>query len=334
MTRACILGLAGPSLTTREAAFFRDVQPWGFILFGRNIQTPEQVRDLTAALRNSVGRPDAPILIDQEGGRVQRLGPPHWPAYPPGKDYVRMDGADGRGRHLAWLGGRLIAGDLAALGINVDCAPVADVPVSGAHDVIGDRAFGSDPQQVARLARAMAEGLLAGGVLPVVKHIPGHGRARADSHKALPVVGASLAELEASDFEAFRLLADLPMAMTAHVVFSAVDPIDSATTSVRVINDIIRGAIGFQGLLLSDDLSMEALNGDLESRARRSLAAGCDLVLHCNGSLGEMRQVVSGVAELSGRGAERALLALARLTGTPEPFDAEAGRAQLASALR
>ena len=220
---ACILGCAGPLLTEAEKAFFADVRPWGFILFARNIETPDQVRALTAALRETVGRDDAPILIDQEGGRVQRLRPPRWPAYPPGGAYRGLP------RHLqhemARLGGRLIAHDLAALGINVDCAPVLDVPAPGGHEIIGDRAYGDTPGQVTELGRAFAEGLMAGAVLPVVKHVPGHGRAGADSHLELPVVEAARDELEACDFAPFKALSDMPMAMTAHVVFEVVyDP--------------------------------------------------------------------------------------------------------------
>jgi beta-N-acetylhexosaminidase len=333
VTLAAIFGLEGPRLLPAEAAFFAKVQPWGFILFGRNIETPDQVRALTAALRTCVGRPEAPILIDQEGGRVQRLGPPHWPAYPPGEVYGRLGDAAGAGPDFAWLGARLIAHDLAALGITVDCAPVADVPVRGAHDIIGDRAYGDTPDAVAALAGAFARGLMAGGVLPVVKHIPGHGRAGADSHKALPVVETALDELEATDFAAFRALKDLPMAMTAHVVFAALDPDQSATTSAKVIAEGIRGRIGFDGLLMSDDLSMDALSGSLASRARASLAAGCDVVLHCNGSLTEMAEVVSGTGLLTGRAAERAAAALAALPKTPPAFDVEAGRRRLAAAL-
>ncbi len=333
MTLAAIFGLEGPRLSPREAAFFAEARPWGFILFGRNIETPDQVRALTAALRTSVDRPDAPILIDQEGGRVQRLGPPHWPAYPPGEVYGRLRDAEGAGPDFAWLGARLIAHDLAALGITVDCAPVADVPVRGAHDIIGDRAYGDTPETVAALAGAFASGLMAGGVLPIVKHIPGHGRARADSHKALPVVETTLNELEATDFAAFRALKDLPMAMTAHVVFAALDPDQSATTSATVIEEVIRGRIGFDGLLMSDDLSMEALSGSLASRARASLAAGCDVVLHCNGSQSEMAEVASGTGLLAGRAAERARAALASLPPARQAFDLEAGRRRLASAL-
>jgi len=333
VTLAAIFGMAGPRLSPEETAFFRDAQPWGFILFGRNVESPDQVRALTSALRETVGRADAPILIDQEGGRVQRLRPPQWPAYPTGETYRHLRGTGLSARDFAWLGGRLIAADLAELGINVDCAPVADVPARGAHDVIGDRAFARDASEVVSLARAMAEGLIAGGVLPIIKHIPGHGRAGADSHKSLPIVDASLADLEGVDFAAFQGLADLPMAMTAHVVFTAVDPTRPATTSPVVIDQVVRKAIGFDGLLMSDDLSMEALSGDLRSRAETSLAAGCDVVLHCNGSMQEMTRVASATGELLGHAARRANAALATLPANLAPFDLGAGRACLDDAL-
>ncbi len=333
MTLAAIFGLEGPVLSPGEAAFFRDAQPWGFILFGRNIESPGQVRVLTSALRETVGRADAPILIDQEGGRVQRLRSPYWPTYPPGETYRRLRAPGMTARDFAWLGGRLIAADLADLGINVDCAPVADVPVRGAHDVIGDRAFAEEAHEVVGLARAMAEGLMAGGVLPIIKHVPGHGRAGADSHKSLPVVDATRADLDATDFAAFKGLADLPMAMTAHVVFAAVDPDNPATTSPKVIADVVRGAIGFDGLLMSDDLSMEALSGDLRDRAEASLAAGCDVVLHCNGSMAEMTRVASATGALEAKAATRAMAALAAAPARGAPFDVEAGRARLDLAL-
>src|SRR5215204_7506807 len=234
--RAFIAGCSGHSLTPDERAFFRAAEPWGFILFKRNIASPGQVKALTQALRECVAREDAPILIDQEGGRVQRMGPPHWPVYPPGRAYGRIAGNDPLyHREIARLGARLMAHDLRAVGINVDCVPVLDVPIAGAHDVIGDRAYGRDPETVALLGRAAAEGLIAGGVLPVIKHIPGHGRAAADSHHDLPVVEASRAELERQDFVPFRHLADMPLAMTAHVVYTALDLEHPATTSTTVM---------------------------------------------------------------------------------------------------
>lgn len=319
MTRACVFGCSGPTLTQAEADFFRDVEPWGFILFGRNIENPDQVRGLVEALRGTVGRSDAPVLIDQEGGRVARLRPPHWRRYPPAAAYAAMEPA--ARRDLARLGGRLIAQELSSLGINVDCAPVVDVARCGAHEIIGDRAYGPDPKSVSSLARAFAEGLIAGGVLPVIKHIPGHGRAMADSHLELPVVSSPRAELEACDFAAFRFLSDMPMAMTAHVVYAAIDPGEPATTSRAVIEEVIRRSIGFDGLLLSDDLSMQALSGDIAARARDALAAGCDMVIHCNGDLAEMTAVAEASGALAGRAAERAHAALARIAGRPEGLD-------------
>jgi beta-N-acetylhexosaminidase len=331
---AAILGCAGLTLSDEERAFFRDARPWGFILFRRNVESPDQVRALVDALRATVGRPDAPVLIDQEGGRVQRLGPPHWRRYPPGRAYGELPANDPLlRREIARLGARLMAHDLAVLGINVDCAPVLDVPHPGAHDVIGDRAYADDPEGVASLGRAACEGLIAGGVLPVIKHIPGHGRAMADSHQNLPVVDAAIEDLDARDFAPFRVLSDMPMAMSAHVIFSAIDPRRPATTSRKVMSGVIRKAIGFDGLVMSDDLSMKALSGDFTQRARASLSAGCDVVLHCNGDLGEMRAVIAGSKLLVGRSAQRARAALGRLARTPEPFDAAEGRARFDAAF-
>jgi beta-N-acetylhexosaminidase len=331
--RALIVGCAGPVLSPDEVAFFRDADPWGFILFKRNIETPAQVAALCAALRTSIGR-DAPILIDQEGGRVQRMGPPHWPRYPAGSLYGRLHPEDRAiRRELARIGARLIAHDLLSVGINVDCLPVLDVPVAGAHDVIGDRAYSRDPETVAILGRAAAEGLLAGGVCPVIKHIPGHGRALADSHHALPVVDASRDDLDAHDFLPFRALADMPLAMTAHVVYTALDPDRPATTSPKVMAEVIRGAIGYDGLVMSDDLSMEALSGTLRDRAEESLRAGCDVVLHCNGRLGEMIDVAAAAPILATVPLRRAEEALRRIRHAPEPFDPVDARARLDAAL-
>jgi beta-N-acetylhexosaminidase len=286
------------------------------------------------ALRRTVDRADAPVLIDQEGGRVQRLGPPHWPTYPPGRAYGRMAGNDPLvRRELTRLGARLMAHDLHQLGINVDCVPVLDVPVPGAHDVIGDRAYASDPQSIAIMGRAAAEGMIAGGVLPVIKHIPGHGRAGADSHLDLPVVDTPRAELSRTDFVPFRHLADMPLAMTAHVVYSAIDPKRPATTSAKVIRDVIRGEIGYDGLVMSDDLSMKALAGDFGDRTRASLRAGCDVVLHCNGDMAEMKPIAAATPALKGRARRRAEAALRRISHAPEPFDPVEGRARLDAAL-
>jgi beta-N-acetylhexosaminidase len=270
---------------------------------------------------------EAPVLVDQEGGRVQRLGPPHWPAYPPGARYGALYDRDpASGLAAARLGGHLIASDLRAVGIDTDCLPLADVPVPGSDTVIGDRAYGTEPGKVAAIAGAVAEGLLAGGVLPVLKHLPGHGRATADSHHRLPVVDTDRATLEATDFAAFRPLAGLPLGMTAHVVFSAIDRVQPATTSVTIVDQVIRGFIGFRGLLMSDDVSMGALSGAIAERSRAALAAGCDVVLHCNGDLGEMMQVAGAVPALAREPQKRAEAALA-CRAAPEDFDvAEARR--------
>ncbi len=306
-SKAMILGASGQTLTGEERSFFAGERPWGFIVFARNIAEPAQLRDLVAAMRDSVGNDAAPVFIDQEGGRVQRLRPPLAQNYPPASRLGALYRADAdAGLRAAWLMSRLHAFDLARYGIDADCLPVLDVPIEGAHDVIGDRAYGHDPDTVAALGRAAAEGLMAGGVLPVVKHIPGHGRAMADSHHALPRVETPVEELRAHDFAPFRALADMPMAMSAHVVYTAIDAERPATTSPKVIGDIIRGEIGFDGLLMSDDLSMKALSGDFAERARASLAAGCDVVLHCNGLMAEMRAVAGAVPPLSGEAGRRA----------------------------
>jgi len=300
VARAAILGCAGPVLETDEAAFFREADPLGFILFARNCQTPDQVRALVAALRESVGRADAPVLIDQEGGRVARLRPPHWRAAPAPARFGALAVRDPEGAaRAAWINARLMAAEMAALGITVDCTPLLDLGRPETHAVIGDRAFADDPATVAELGRAVCGGLLAGGVLPVVKHLPGHGRAREDSHEALPVVAADAATLAGSDFAPFAALAEAPWGMTAHVVYRVLDPARPATVSPEVIAGAIRGQIGFAGVLVSDDLSMKALSGDLATRAAEALAAGCDLVLHCNGDRAEMAAVLTGCAELA-----------------------------------
>ena len=310
--RAFICGLAGPTLSADEERFLRAAEPWGLIVFARNLESPVQLARLTASARNALGR-NAAILVDQEGGRVQRLGPPHWPSYPPGATYGRLyDQSAEKGERAAYIGACLIAADLVTVGIDVDCLPIADVPVAGASTIIGDRAYGQTPGKVAAIARCVAEGLLSRGVLPVLKHIPGHGRATIDSHGGLPIVETDRSTLEASDFAAFRPLADLPLGMTAHVVYTAIDHLAPATTSVTVIRDVIRGGINFSGLLMSDDISMGALSGSLESRSRAAIAAGCDLVLHCTGDLDEMAAVASSVPVLAGEASERAQAALDR----------------------
>ena len=332
--RAVVFGLAGPALGAEERRFFRATDPLGFILFARNIETPDQVRALTASLRETIGRADAPILIDQEGGRVQRLRPPHWRSGPPPARFGDAFARDPAGaKEAARLNHRLIAADLAQLGITVDCAPVLDVPVLGAHDVIGDRAFARSPAVVAELGRAAVAGLLAGGVIPVVKHIPGHGRAFADSHRELPKVVAARAELEATDFAPFQALSDAPWAMTAHVLYAALDPALPATQSKAVIGGIVRGAIGFAGVLVSDDLGMSALAGDFRARAGACLGAGCDVVLHCSGAMAEMRAVADGSSPLSPAAKKRIVAAEARRRKSLEPFDAAEARPRLDALL-
>lgn len=327
MSAPVIYGCLGKQLNEWERGFFRDADPFGFILFARNVEERAQIKTLVQDLRACVGR-KAPVLIDQEGGRVQRLKPPTWRQGLPAERFGKLAARDlPAARRAVFLNHRLIAADLAELGIDVDCAPVMDLRFPGAHDVIGDRSFGGDPVLVADLARAACDGLLAGGVLPIPKHIPGHGRALVDSHHDLPRCQASRAELEASDFLPFRLLRDQAWAMTAHVVYEAIDAENCATLSKKVIAEVIRGHIGFDGLLLSDDLSMQALSGTLKERAERSLAAGCDIVLHCNGKPEEMSQVQSGLSPMTE-------LALRR--GRPSPrahadFDLAKGLAQLAA---
>ena len=328
--RACILGLSGLELTAEERTFFADAQPLGFILFRRNVETPDQVRALVTDLKSCV-KHEPMVLIDQEGGRVRRLRPPHWPDYPPAARFAAVANDAEEERGLVRLGARLMAQDLFELGINVDCAPVLDVPQPGAHDIIGDRAYGQTPSDVAVMGRAVCEGLLAGGVLPVIKHIPGHGRAGADSHAALPVVDTPLEDILSVDFYPFQVNADMPLAMTAHVLYTAIDRKHPATTSKKCIR-LIRDTIGFDGLLMCDDLSMNALSGELTARARASVKAGCDVLLHCNGDLEQMREVLSETPKLKGRAKVRADAAMARLLRTPEPLGEDA-RARFDAAL-
>ncbi len=306
-SKAMILGCSGLTLTQEEIALYKAEQPWGFILFGRNIGDARQITDLVASMRGAVGRPDAPVLIDQEGGRVQRIRPPILQSYPNaqalGAIYLRDRE---QGLRAAWLMSRLHAFDLMRFGINVDCLPVLDVPVEGASNVIGNRAYGFDPKMVSEMGQAASDGLKAGGMLPVMKHIPGHGRGMVDSHHELPVVDVPLDDLDAHDFVPFRALNKELMGMSAHLVFNAIDPERPATTSRKVIDEIIRGRIGFDGLLMSDDSSMNALKGTLGERAANIVAGGCDIVLHCNGVMSEMLQVVKEVPPLTGRSLERA----------------------------
>jgi beta-N-acetylhexosaminidase len=306
LPRAAILGCAGLELTAGERAFFRDADPLGFIVFARNIDTPESTRRLIEELRSCVARADAPVLIDQEGGRVARLRPPHWRKAPPARLLGELYARDPEKGLLATrLNAHLLGADCASIGCDVDCLPVLDIAFPETHAVIGDRAYAAAPEPVAAMGRAAAEGLMAEGVMAVIKHIPGHGRAAVDSHLSLPEVAASRAELERTDFLPFRLLADLPWAMTAHVLYKAIDASAALTISARGVKGVIRDHIGFDGLLLSDDLSMEALGGTLGERAGRALAAGCDIALHCNGKMDEMRQVVAHTGPMTARAGQR-----------------------------
>jgi len=326
---AVVFGCAGPRLGDDERRFFRDADPLGFILFERNCAAPDQVCALVGELRAAVGRDDAPVLIDQEGGRVVRLKPPHWRPLPAAARLAHVYQCDAaRGVAAARLNARLIAAELHSLGITVDCAPVLDIPVFGSHPVIGDRALGTAPAAVAELGRAFCDGLLAGCVLPVIKHIPGHGRATVDSHHGLPTVAIGVAELERTDFAPFRALADMPVAMIAHVLYTALDPRHVGTVSADVICAAVRGAIGFDGLLVSDDLSMAALPGGLGERTAAALVAGCDVVLHCNADPEEMRVVAAAARPLTARALERLDRAQA-MRAAPPAFDAAAGVAEL-----
>jgi beta-N-acetylhexosaminidase len=329
MRSRSIYGLSGTAVTAAEAAFFSSAKPWGFILFARNIVDRAQVSALTRALRAIAAEENVPILIDQEGGRVARLKPPEWTARPPAGAFASIYALDPEAaREAVYLNARLIADDLSEVGINVDCAPILDVPADGSDPVIGDRAFGRDPTQVIALGRAFMEGLIEGGVLPVMKHAPGHGRANADSHLALPRVPTVAEELSATDFVTFRSLNQCPLAMTAHVIYEAFDSRRPATTSPRVIRDVIRGEIGFDGLLMSDDLSMKALSGPISARTKAALFAGCDVVLHCNGNMVEMEQVAKEAKPLEGTSLRRADHALAHLTNA-KAFDRAAAEQRL-----
>ena len=304
--RAVVLGCAGTALDAGERRFLAEADPAGFILFKRNCEAPEQTRALVAALRAAVARPDAPVFIDQEGGRVVRLGPPHWRAPPAPALLGALTEIDSAaGVRAAWLNARLVAADLCALGVTVNCVPVLDLRFPGASRVVGDRSLGTDPHLVATLGCAVADGLRAGGIVPAIKHLPGHGRAGGDSHAVLPRVEAPLEALQARDFVPFRALRDAPVGMTAHVCYAAIDPERPGTLSPTVIDEAIRGAIGFDGLLVSDDLSMGALTGPVGARAAAALAAGCDLALHCNGKRPEMEEVAAAAPRLDGRARER-----------------------------
>jgi beta-N-acetylhexosaminidase len=331
--KAAVVGLAGPELGVDERALFADADPLGFILFARNCYSPPQITALIADLRATVGRADAPILIDQEGGRVQRLQPPHWRVAPPAGVFGRLAAvSEADGVEAAWLNARLVAEELAALGITHDCWPVLDVPQPGADGVIGDRAFCDDPHRVAMLGRAVATGLMAGGIVPIIKHIPGHGRAMVDSHRKLPVVDTDHDRLRAIDFAPFAMLNDMPWAMTAHVVYRAIDPDRPATVSEPVIREAIRGEIGFEGVLVSDDLCVEALSGTHAERAQAALAAGCDVVLHCNGVHADTRAVLAECPPLSDAARARLDRPMAR-PSAPHPMVLANGRARLADLM-
>ncbi|MEO8651413.1 MAG: beta-N-acetylhexosaminidase [Hyphomicrobiaceae bacterium] len=333
MPTAFITGLAGPDLLPAERAFLAETRPAGIILFARNCQSHDQIRRLVGDARDAIGSDRALVLIDQEGGRVQRLRPPLGRALPPAASYGALYGADPEDAcRAAFLASRQTAADLFALGINTNCAPVLDVPVAGSHNVIGNRAYGATTAQVAALGAAVADGLMAGGVLPVMKHIPGHGRGMADSHHALPLVDTLRDVLQATDFSPFRALAHLPAAMTAHVLYSAIDAQNPATTSPTVIDQIIRKGIGFDGLLMSDDVSMKALSGSVGESATAALAAGCDVVLHCNGVLAEMEAVAASSPGLMGRALARLEAALAVLQRR-EPFEQHLAEAAIARVL-
>lgn len=330
---AVVFGCAGLQLTADETALFRDAKPAGYILFARNVDTPDQIRKLTDSFRELSGDENVPVLIDQEGGRVQRLRPPHWPDYPamrPFGDRARIDAEEAL--ECLRLNYRLIASDLAALGINVDCAPVLDLPVEGSHDIIGDRAFSNDPAIVANLGRAVCDGLIQGGVVPVIKHIPGHGRAFADSHKELPRVDTPLEELRRTDFAPFAALSDAPTGMTAHIVYAAIDPDGPGSASRKVVEDIIRGEIGFDGLLFSDDVCMKALSGPLDHRVASVLAAGCDLALHCDGAFDDMVAIAETCPPMRPDSLARLNSAMS-LADDSDDFDTEAAKRRISAFL-
>jgi beta-N-acetylhexosaminidase len=332
---ALISGCAGLSLTAEETKFFGKTNPWGLILFKRNCDSPEQISALTAQFRVAVGRKDAPVFIDQEGGRVQRLGPPNaaWRKYPSAAEFGKLyDRCPMLAFRTVRNSGRLMAEDLFNIGITSSCLPVLDVPQPGAHDVIGNRAYSLRPEHVISLAKLHTAGLMEGGILPVMKHIPGHGRSMVDSHLDLPLVNASRGELEQVDFMPFAAFADCPMAMTAHVVYTALDPHNPATLSRKIVKDVIRKTIGFSGLLMTDDLSMKALGGTFAEKAQRALAAGCDVLLHCNGVLAEMEEVAANAGALEGKALRRAKQAL-KARRKPLPFDKKAALKDLEAIL-
>lgn len=306
MFKPVISDVKGLEISADEKALFEEFRPFGFILFQRNCDNPKQVKSLVTQMKECLGNDNAPILIDQEGGRVARLRPPHWKRYPAAGVYSSLYETNPELATAAvQVHASLMAADLTALGINVDCFPDADIFYEGADKVIGDRSYGERPQKVAVLARAAAEGMISSGVIPVMKHLPGHGRADVDSHKILPVVNTKIDELRETDFIPFKRLNDLPCAMTAHVVFSDIDSEKCATISKKIIRNIIRKEIGFNGVLFSDDLSMRALSDDPAKNAANALKAGCDLAVHCNGTLEERRSVLKTVKALKEAEAQR-----------------------------
>lgn len=330
---AIIFGCGGVKLEPEERALFRIVRPLGYILFGRNCQRPEQVCELIDELREASGDLDTPILIDQEGGRVQRLGPPHWKRHPPAQIFGELARENlTAGAEAVRLAARLIASDLDPLGITVNCAPVLDLPAPGSHAIIGDRAFATDAKLTAELGRAFCEGLLDGGVLPVIKHIPGHGRATVDSHRELPRVEAAADALVAVDFAPFAALRDMPLAMTAHVLYAALDSDNPVTFSPTIIEGAIRGQIGFDGVLISDDISMNALPGSVAQRASRALGAGCDVALHCNGEIEEMERIAEAVGTASDLTVRRWADGMA-MRRVPAPFDTDVAERRLESLI-
>lgn len=331
--KAAIYGFSGLVLLQEEKDFFRANNPLGFILFARNCENKKQIRELTDSLREFTGRDDTLILIDQEGGRVRRLKPPHWRDVPAAGVFAKLAEKDiQKAKHAVYLNHRLMAYELSEIGVNVDCTPMLDISIAGSHDIVGDRSFGGSVEQVSELGRAACEGLLAGGILPVIKHIPGHGRAKADSHESLPEVNVSYDILSTTDFVPFINLADMPIAMTAHIKYSEIDNTESATLSKKAIN-IIREKIGFDGLLLTDDLSMKALTGGYALRAEKSISAGCDVILHCNGKMEEMEEIASTTPVLNGKAETRLKKAL-EFIKEPDSFDFEKGKAELNKLLK
>ncbi len=327
-TKAIIFGVSGKRLTEAEKIFFTEVRPFGFILFARNIDTPLQVKQLVAELRQTVGRRDAPVLIDQEGGRVARLRPPYWRAHPPAQAFGALYSQNANAAtEAAYINGLLLGHMVGSLGFNVNCAPVLDVLQPGTTAAIGDRAYSDNPDIVIALGKAMADGLLASGVLPVVKHLPGHGRARLDSHEVMPVVSARL-DVLAADFAPFQALRDLPLGMTCHLLYSAIDQLRPATLSPIIVQQIIRERIGFDGLLLTDDLDMKALRADIATICEQAIESGCDILLQCNGQMERMIEFAAAAPVLSEAAQRRWALARQKL-GAAKPFDVAAAESQL-----